>query len=210
MRIFNYEGIYIGLPSFFNHTGLRPGKTNWDGFSIVQLVCSRDLKNWKRLGNRKPFLYPSKASSGAIDLTFVKSPSCPVVFGNELWFYYTGYKYRTTPEGETNEGAVCRAVLRRDGFISLNAGKREGVLTTKAFLMPGTKLYVNADATNGWIQVDILDIEGKTAASSEPMSGDIPQGEVKWKKGNPESLKNYGVSLRFTLKNASFYSYWIE
>ncbi len=154
MRIFNYEGIYIGLPSFFNHTGLIPNKTNWDGFSIVQLVCSRDLKNWKRLGNRKPFLYPSKADSEALDLTFIKSLSCPVIFGDKLWFYYTGYKYRTTPEGETNRGAVYLALLRRDGFISLDAGKKEGVLKTKTFTLTGNKLYVNVDAQNGWIQVD--------------------------------------------------------
>ena len=149
-------------------------------------------------------------ASGAIDLTYIKSFSCPVVFGNELWFYYTGYKYRTTPEGKTNEGAVCRAVLRRDGFISLDAGEKEGVLTTKTFLFPGNKLYINVDALNGWIQVDILDIDGKITASSERMSGDIPLGEINWKKGNLGSLKNQAVSLRFKLKNASFYSYWIK
>ncbi|MFC1694212.1 hypothetical protein ACFL1R_11980 [Candidatus Latescibacterota bacterium] len=210
MRIFNYEGIYIGLPAFFHHTGLVPDKTNWDGFHIVQLASSRDLKNWRRHGNRKPFLYPSKSASGAVDLTYIGGFSCPVIFGNELWFYYTGLKYRSTPEGETNKGAVCLAVLRRDGFISMDAGNKEGVLTTKTFFLTGSKLYVNVDAEKGWIQVDMLDIDGNTIASSGRISGDIPRNEINWEKGNLKSIQQKGVALRFKLKNASFYSYWLE
>ena len=60
---------------------------------------------------------------------------------DELWFYYTGLKYRNTwdyvgeyPDGEhipvtgfdSDIGAINLAVLRRDGFISLNANHQEG------------------------------------------------------------------------------------
>lgn len=210
MRVFNYEGVYIGLPSFFLHTGLNPGKTNWDGFSIVKLAYSRDLKAWNRLGDRKPFISPSSVSSGAYDLTYIKSLSCPVPFGNELWFYYVGYKYRVAPKGVSNEGAVCLAVLRRDGFISLDAASNEGVLVTSPFFLTGSKLFVNGDAADGWIQVEILDGEGKPAAVSGRISGDRPREEVKWETGKFESVKGQAVSLRFTVKNASFYSYWLE
>ena len=38
-------------------------------------------------------------------------PSAPVVHGDELWFYYTGIKYRKLPKGVTSDlGAICLAV----------------------------------------------------------------------------------------------------
>ncbi|MFA6471418.1 MAG: hypothetical protein WCU00_05170 [Candidatus Latescibacterota bacterium] len=210
MRVFNYEGIYIGLPSFFLHTGLNPAKINWDGFSIIKMASSRDLKTWARLGDRKPFISPSVLSSGAYDLTYIKSLSCPVVMGNELWFYYVGYKYRVAPKGIPNEGAVCRAVLRRDGFISLDAERSEGEVVTKPFILTGSKLFVNSDAKNGWIQVEITDAEGKPVAVSGKISGDSPRGEVMWETGKFEKIKGHVVSLRITVKNAQLYSYWAE
>ena len=45
--------------------------TNTDGFHLVQLACSRDLKNWKRLGDRQPFIGASPRGGGAYDLTGV-------------------------------------------------------------------------------------------------------------------------------------------
>ena len=129
-----------------------------------------------------------------------------------MWFYYTagrGYAYISI-DTVWDGGAICLAVLRRDGFISLDAGQNEGSIVTKPFKLPGSKLFVNVDATKGELRVAVLGKDDKVLAVSEPTKGDLPRGGVKWRKGNIADLQGKAVSLRFTLHNASLYSYWME
>ena len=188
---------------------------NKDGFHLIQLVCSRDLKTFKRLGNRQTFIGPSPVGQGAYDLTQLLGPSAPVIRGDELWFYYTGIKYRTPPkdaehDAKHDNGAICLAVLRRDGFISLDAGANNGMILTKPFRLPGAKLFVNVDAPKGELRVEMLDVTGRAVARSEPLSGDLLREPVTWAEGNIAKMKVQNVSLRFTLRNGQFYSYWLE
>ena len=226
MGVFRYEGLYIGTPALFHATGPHPNYPNTDGFHLVQLVCSRNLKNWRRLGDRQMFIGPSRRDSGAYDLTQIIGPSNAVSRGDELWFYYTGIKYRAAgsdyvgkypagkwirrPGFDTDGGAICLAVLRRDGFISLDATDAEGIVQTRPFASPGSKLFVNVDAPKGNLRVEVLDGEGNVVARSEPLSGDLLREPVKWAKGNIADLKGQTASLRFTLRNGQFYSYWLE
>jgi len=68
-------------------------------------------------------------------------PSAPIECEDELWFCYTGLKYRSTffyegtyldrktidkPGLDQDRGAVCLAVLRKDGFVSLDPFTEEG------------------------------------------------------------------------------------
>ncbi|MBC8236456.1 hypothetical protein H8E77_43470 [bacterium] len=236
MGVFRYEGYYIGMPAMFHATGPVPNYPNTDGFHLIQLTCSRDLKTWQRLGDRKPFIGPSPVGSGAYDLTQMIGPSNAVVRGDELWFYYTGIKYRASweyigeyPNGEhiplpgldPDTGAICLAVLRRDGFISLDAGTQKGTMLTKPFLLDGSKLFVNVDAIplnkggrglsfKGELGVEVLDEHGKILVVSAPVTGDSLRDQVDWQQGNLADLKGQVVNLRFTLRNAKFYSYWLE
>ena len=222
MGAFYYEGIYIGLPAMYHATGPVPNYPNTDGFHLVQLAMSRDLKNWKRLGDRRPFIGPSRIGSGAYDLTQILPPSAPVVRGDELWFYYTGLKYRASynyignfPNGkyvrkpvlDPDHGAVCLAVLRLDGFISLDAGRDGGSIRTVQFRVPEGKLFVNADAGLGRLQVEALDAKGKLVAESAPLNSDKTRHEVKWTKGGLAKLPGSVMSLRFKMQDASLYSF---
>ena len=214
MGVFGYEGLYIGMPAMYRATGPSADGSNTEGFHLVQLTCSRDLKNWKRLGDRKPFIGPSPKDAGAYDLTQIIGPSAPVVRGDELWFYYTGLKYRDELADvhtlDPDTGAICLAVLRRDGFFSLDAGETEGLLVTKPFTLFGDKVYVNADASKGELCTEVLDGQGVALAASAPLTGDRPDGEVTWTQGNMANLKGREVTLHFTLRNAKLYSFWIE
>ena len=225
MGTFFYEGIYIGMPAMFHSTGPVPNYPNTDGFHLVQLATSRDLKNWKRLGDRRPFIGPSRLQSGAYDLVQILPPSAPVEHGDELWFYYTGLKYRasfiyvgrypngkyvTKPGLEADRGAICLAVLRRDGFVSLDAGEKSGQLVTRPMVLPGGKMHVNVDAVDGELGVEVLDAEDKVVAVSEEVNGELARKEILWKRGTLSQLKGKAVTLRFTLRNARFYSYWFK
>jgi hypothetical protein len=234
MGLFRYEGLYVGLPSMYHQTGKVPGDWpgfadwdispemleiyrrdgDWGGFHHVQLTCSRDMREWLRLGDREPFLDLSPTGAGVYDLTCIIGPSYPVVRGDELWFYYTGLKaYGCPPPREgvrRDEGAICLAVLRRDGFISLDAGEQPGTLRTRPFALSGTKLCVNLQAPAGALTVEVLDEAGQVVATSAECTGDQPQAEIAWQQGDLGAVQGQPVSLRFSLRNGSFYSYWIR
>jgi len=237
MGVFRYEGIYIGLPSIYHHTGKVPpewpgfAKMNlspyireciekhgdYTGFYHIQVACSRDLKQWTRVAERRPFIETSPVDSGAYDLQTIIGPSNAVVRGDELWFYYTGIKqYAFISSGgqkgyddyRSDCGAVCLAVLRRDGFVSLDAGDEEGTIVTSSFALEGNSLWVNADAPGGQLRVEVLDSDEKVLAASTTISGDVARAEVEWASGNWSECMGKAVRLRFTLKNCQLYSYW--
>ena len=230
MGLFRYESVYIGTPALYHAVGAVPNYPNTVGFHLVQLMVSRDLKNWERVGNRKPFIGPSRVGSGAYDLTQLIGPSNALVRGDELWFYYTGIKYRgfryegTFPTGqylplpgqEKDTGAICLAVLRRDGFVSVDAGDTEGVLLTKPLLWRGSSLWINADATNGELLVEVLDengdpLENWSRSVVVPIAEDGVRQAVNWNSaGELANLKGQLVRLRFHLRDAEFYAFWSE
>ena len=237
MGIFGYEGMFIGMPAMYHAVGKEPRYPNTEGFQLVQLACSRDLKKWKRLGDRRPFIGPSRVGSGAYDLTQIMPPSAPILRGDELWFYYWGGKYRggwkwvgpngdwTTADGSWTDGywtveddfhpdpdigGVCLAVLRRDGFISLNADERGGYITTKPFLIPSEKLYVNVNSRGGMLRVDALNANSEVVATSHGVLEDSPRYELKWQEGDFAGLTGQAVTLRFTLRSGRIFSYWFE
>ena len=227
MGVYRYESVYIGHPAMYHAAAPHPNPTypNTDGFHLVELVCSRDLKSWQRLGNRQPFIGPSPLRTGAYDRQQIIGPSDVVVRDDELWIYYTGLKYRGTydwignyPDGEMKQlpgyepdrGAICLAVLRRDGFISLDAGADGGSVETKLFAVPFGGLHVNVDAHGGELVVEALDEKGAVLATSVPIAGDLPNVKVEWREADGSSLTGRDVSLFFNLHNAELFSYWFE
>ncbi len=170
------------------------------------------MQTWQRLPqDRQPFIGPSPTGEGAYDLTQILPPSAPVVRGDELWFYYSGLKYREIPkDADPDHGAICLAVLRRDGFISMDAAAKQGTLLTKPFVVRGTKLFVNVDATEGMLKVEVLDSRKKVMMVSDDVVGDQPHAQVQWTSGDFSNLNGQAVSLRFTLRQAKFYSFWLE
>ena len=239
MGVFHYEGLYIGLPSIYHHTGkVPPGWPGFEklrlspamqdavskygdytGFYNIQQVTSRDLVHWQRVAERQPFLEASPLGAEAYDIQTIIGPSAPVVRDDELWFYYTGIKhYAFVTSGNEpgyddyypDKGAICLAVLRRDGFVSLDAGEEPGTLLTKPFVLAGTTLHVNVDARAGELGVTVLGEDGQTVAVAEPVMGDQPRAALRWKSGDLDSVKDKTVSLRLSLHNALLYSFWAE
>ncbi|MBL8850007.1 MAG: hypothetical protein JNG89_09990 [Planctomycetaceae bacterium] len=239
MGVFRYEGLYIGLPSIYHHTGkVPPGWPGFDklrlspairdavdrygdytGFYNIQVAVSRDLQDWERVAERAPFLTASPLGAGAYDVQTIIGPSAPVVRDDEIWFYYTGIKhYAFVASGNEpghddyrpDKGAVCLAVLRRDGFISLDADAVPGTLLTRPLLLGGPALHVNVAAEDGELVVTVLDTEGQTLAVSEPVTGDQLRAAVRWKSVAPDSLGETAVRLQFTLRNAQLYSFWCD
>ena len=71
-------------------------------------------------------------------------------------------------------------------------------------------MHVNVDAKSGSVAVTVVDGAGVIVAVSEPVTGDQPRAEFRWKFGDLASVRGKTVSLRFSLHNARFYSFWCE
>jgi len=74
MGVFRYEGLYMGMPAMYHAVGKIPNYPNTDGFHLVQLTSSRNLKNWQRPGERRAFIGPSPMGAGTYDLTQIIGP----------------------------------------------------------------------------------------------------------------------------------------
>jgi hypothetical protein len=140
----------------------------------------------------------------------------PIITDTEIWFYYSGLKWREAPSKEVttrDTGAICLAKLRLDGFVSLDAGATEGAILTKPIVMDGKSLHLNMAAPQGELRAEILDAEGtKVLAGFSreeciPVRGDSHNAELKWKKAAVSSLLGKTVRLRFILRNAS-HAFW--
>ncbi|MFN0168840.1 MAG: hypothetical protein ACKV22_20635 [Bryobacteraceae bacterium] len=233
MALFRYGDLYLGLPAMYHQTG-RVSKDwegfdkydlveeirkavrlygDWTGFHHLQLISSRNLVDWQRVGGRQPFIDASPANSGAYDLQTIM-PAPPVVRGDEIWFYYTGIRnYAYVTSGRPDAGGICLAKLRLDGFVSLDAGDAGGTVLTKPIVVDGDNLRINLDASKGDVRAEILDAAGNRALPGYTMKesvaarGDHVDAELRWRTARISALKGRTVRLRFALRNASLYAF---
>lgn len=215
MPVFPYEGTYIGLPNFFEAAGHSPNR-NQEGINSVKLSTSRDLRNWVKVGDRGSFIPVSELGGGAIDTGQVLAASRPQVHGEELWFYYTGLNHRFQTD-DPYRGAIHLAKLKRDRFAYLASDEKGGFVETRALSFEGSQLFVNADASNGELRVEVVNergrqvLEGWTQDQCRSIRGDHLVTEVKWNgQQDLSSLREEGIRFRFRLYNARLFSFWIE
>jgi len=229
-----YEGMYLGLVEPYYSSRHNP---TMPMCRDTQLVSSRDGEHWFRAGNRDTFI--PIGGPGTWDAFMIDTPSNgPFIKGDELWFYYGGRQKRHNfQEGffangdDENRSAIGLATLRRDGFVSYDTGDDEGILRTKPVIFPaGRELRVNADASRGSLQVEIITVtedpeaqlrdwgiqygeplEGFDLSSSLPLTADSVDHAMQWTHGaDIAGLGDRLLAFRFRLRNASLYSFWID
>jgi hypothetical protein len=118
----------------------------------------------------------------------------------------------------TGTDTFCRRyVLRVDGFASLHAKTKEGVVTTKPLVFRGKELSLNvATSARGTVRVEICDANGEVipsfgASECDVIYGDTLDRRVSW-NGNKDvsSLAGRPVFLRFIMMEADLYSLIFE
>ncbi len=108
------------------------------------------------------------------------------------------------------------AILRRDGFASMEAEKEEAFLLTRQLKFTGNYLFVNVDAPRGRLYVELCDEDGKalpgfTRNDCLPITIDATKHQVKWKTGDSvQPLSGKPVRLKFYLTNAKLYAFWVS
>lgn len=198
----------------------------------THFLASRDGVNWERY-DRQPFIpigmrgepdcYSARMIYGVV----------PDVSGREMYFYYRASDWlHGWDRNESNKkiladaglGAtqdvtfLSRVVLRRDGFVSVNADYRGGEFTTPALKFSGKSLKLNINTTaTGWARVAILGVEGEPIAGFSLDDCDIIHTAneisrvVKWKRqADVSSLAGKPVRLRISMRNTELYAFQFQ
>ena len=199
MVVTQYESLYLGMLSSYK----KPGNETID----IQLAISHDNRKWSRVADQATFLPTGRGDSWDDGMLFC-APF--ITHGDRILIYYGGW------DGPHNasrpRGGIGLATLRKDGFVSLDAGDREGIVTTRVLSSLAAPLSVNAQAKGGSIHVEVLSVNGKPlpAFGKEdcvPLTSDGIRQRVRWKTRGSMPGNKKGIRLRFRLKNAKLYSF---
>src|SRR5690606_35884498 len=128
----------------------------------IKIGFSRDGFHWYRPDSES--FIKGTYQSGSWDKAFINVPQGVfVVKGDSLIFPYTGYSGVSSNgvKGMYRGGSIGIATLRRDGFASMEAGTKNGTLTTKPVVFDGKYLFVNVDCPEGELRVELLDEKNK-------------------------------------------------
>ena len=225
LPVFPYEGMYIGMPVMFHQSGRTPPMyENADGRKTMELMASRDLRNWERVAGRKPFIEQSPVGDGSAYDTGQLAPSNrPIIRNDELWFYYGGLRHRDINQAAAwgceylDSGAICLARLRLDGFCSLQGQVEPGSVLTKPLEVDGAELHINVDSWKGSVQAELQDasdgrpLPGYSISESIPIMVDRIDETMRWKgKKDVAELVGRMVRVRFCLLTAELYAFWFS
>lgn len=204
LDVFPYESLLVGLFSIWQGNPRGVEKRN-----EILVGYTRDGFHWHR-PYRRPFAGVNE-SEGAWNWANVQSCSSGcLVMGDWLYFYVSG-------RGRTGEPASTGlALLRRDGFVSMDAGPQEGALTTRRVTFTGRHLFVNVDCPAGLLRAEVLDSENQpvppfTKENCIPASVDSTLHRIAWKDAEDLSaLAGKPVRFRFHLTHGRLYSFWVS
>ncbi len=206
-----YESVMLGLFTMWRGEAGDREKPN-----DVCVGFSRDGFHWDR-PDRRPFLPVSEDPTAWNHANVQSAGGCCLVVDDALYFYVSG----RTGRPRTSEPGVCTtgvAMLRRDGFASLAAADDlGGTLTTSVVTFSGEHVFVNADARDGEIQVEMLDADRRPVAPfavehASTIRTDSTRHAIRWDTADGvRDLRQRPVRFRFHLRGrARLYSFWVS
>ncbi len=137
-----------------------------------------------------------------------------VIVGEELRFYYTGYRgVKGMPGTDLENCSLGFATMRRDGFVSLD-GSGEVITRLMRFDEVNDRLFINAKAKS--IRAEIRDTDNKVIPGfsldeCNPFSGDSTCTELTFTSGkNLGELQGKDFSIRFVVEDGEFYAFWVS
>jgi hypothetical protein len=210
-----YESIMLGLYSAWSGPENRIcERDSIQKRNVVSLGYSRDGFHFSR-PTHQPFMNVNE-SKGAWNWGNVQSVNgVPLIVGDSLYFYSSGRRLNKIMwDSHTSTGL---ATLRRDGFVSMHSGQKEGYLITETVTFDGSFLFVNADVRNGKLMVEILDengspLEGFSKKDCIAMKTENRTKRLMiWKKHKDlSSMVGRNVRLKFYLTQGDIYAFWVS
>jgi hypothetical protein len=199
MPTFIYGGIYWGM---LQHLNENPQSME------VELVYSRNGIDWHHLPDRERLI--SLGEPGSWDSGMVMSADRLIENKDEWWLYYCGYNGYHDSRSRIN--AIGLLKFRKEGFVSVHAGDDDSYMLTRPMHWPGGELFINANAENGFVQVQVTDlrrntIKGYSYADCVPFQGSGIRHLVTWKSAKTANLKGKLIRLEFKFRNADLFAF---
>ncbi len=199
MVVTQYESAYVGLLCSYKN----PGDETID----IQLTVSHDNLHWNRVADQKTFLPLGSPGSWDDGMLFC-APFIAVQ--NKLLIYYGAWD--GPHNSSQHSSGIGLATLRKDGFVSLDAGAEPGTVTTRLLHESARPLLINADARHGSVRVEVRDQSGKvwpgySADDCMPLTSDATDHPIRWKTHTTLPASEAGIRLHFLITNASLYSF---
>jgi hypothetical protein len=204
-----YESLLLGLFTIWRGQPKDRAKPN-----EVCIGFSRDGFHWHRPDHRA-FIPVSETHSDWNWGNVQSAGGGCLLVGDRLYFYVSG---RAGVRGSPASG-VCStglAILRRDGFASMDADKQEGTLTTRPVRFKGGHFFVNVDASKGELRVEVLNAKGEVVepfsrARCLPIRADQTRQAVTWTgESDLARLAGRSVRFRFYLTAGRLYAFWVS
>jgi len=207
-----YESIMLGLFNVWqgpeNDIANASGKPKRNQ---IMLGYSRDGYHWLR-NDMNPFIALGKSSTSWNSGNLQSVTGAPIIVGDKLYFYVSGRYINSQGSEITSTGL---AILRRDGFVSMDAIGEEKTLTTESFKFNGQNFFVNAKIDGG-MQIELLDKDGKiipgfSRKESKTFTGDATKNNMKWtSKTDLSELNGKVIRAKFYVTNGSLYAFWLS
>ncbi|MBN2294920.1 MAG: hypothetical protein JXM70_21005 [Pirellulales bacterium] len=203
------DNVYFMFPSLFQH----------DADTLdIRLAVSRDGINWSWPQQDLPFIPLGK--EGEFDSKTLYMGQGILEVGDETWLYYSGSPL-THGGSDLDDLVKCkqprafsRVVLKRDRFVSADAGPQGGWFVTHPLTFHGDTLILNAKVHEGGsIRVALLDennksLPGRSLEDCLPITGDHLTVPVKWKTGRDVALRaGIPTRMKVELKNAGLFTF---
>lgn len=219
-----FESVMLGVFSVF--VGPENNVSTISGIpkdTEFQFAWSRDGFHWSRPDDRTPVLASEREKEDSWERGYLNSNNgvC-IVDGDELRFYYSAFRGDTTvtcqptaQDGMYANASTGFAVLRRDGFSSMNAAGFTAFLMTRPLRFEGSCLFVNADFHKGGLRIAVYDeanqpIAGYEAENCIQMKEDSTKYRITWQeKDTLNELAGTVIRIRFEGTNGALYAFWI-
>ncbi len=173
-----------------------------EGIGWTELATSREGRNWTRYQDK---FIDRNPKPGTWDHAMGWFADC-VTVGDKDYVYYGGY----SAGHKVGDREVGLAILRKNGFVSRDAGSKAGLLKTPLAQLPGKSITVNA-VVRGELKVRVVDAKGKALKGFDwpdcaPIRGDSVAHPIKWRSG--KNLPTFQqVSLEFSIRDGELYGF---
>jgi len=209
-----YESLLVGQFAILRGDSERP--TGRPKLNEVYFGFSRDGFHWHR-PHRQP-VFAAAQNSGSWNWGNLQPVGGgPLVVGDNLYFYFSGRAGRPGGGATDTGGATGLAIMRRDGFASMNAGDAEGTLLTRKISFNGKFLFVNAQIeAGGSLCVEALNqnnqvIQPFSRQNCQTITGTSTKQMIAWTGASDLSaIANQPVKLRFYLRRGKLFSFWVS
>ena len=195
LAITRYEGVYIGLLSYFQTSQYLETNGINEGPQIndTQLMFSRDGLRFDRVADRDLFLQHAEGDQWGF--RGYRIASSILLHDDNVLIYCDGY----VDDPKFGVGMEAGLVtLRRDRFVAMchDRIRQEALIELVPMTWPDEPLRLNASTTEaGCIRAEIADFGGKsikgfTKDDAVPVSGDSLDHPLQWKaNGKPVGLE---------------------